>query len=83
MVFKRMLHSNYNRKPFSGRTFSCIGERFGKYFGDVAEKYGQPVYRHLFDLVWDRDYFVLTMDVDHCFKKRDLIMLFFTRQKLY
>ena len=33
----------------------------------------KPVYRELYDLVKDKDYFVLTTNVDHCFQKRDLI----------
>ena len=29
----------------------------------------KPVYENLFELVKDRDYFVLTTNVDHCFQK--------------
>ena len=84
--------------------FTYAGERFQKYFGDFAEKYGfqdmysggfypyetleehwaywsryiwinrymdapKPVYEELFAIVKDRDYFVLTTNVDHCFQK--------------
>ena len=31
----------------------------------------KPVYDELYALVWDRDYFVLTTNVDHCFQKAD------------
>ena len=84
--------------------FTYTGERFEKYFGDFARKYGfqdmysggfypfdsleehwaywsryiyinrymnapKPVYEDLFRLVKDKDYFVLTTNVDHCFQK--------------
>lgn len=29
----------------------------------------EPVYEKLLELVWDKDYFVLTTNVDHCFQK--------------
>ena len=86
--------------------FTYTGERFEKYFGDFARKYGfrdmysggfypfdsleehwaywsryiyinrymnapKPVYEDLFRLVKDKDYFVLTTNVDHCFQKAD------------
>lgn len=84
--------------------FTYGGERFQKYFGDFAEKYGirdmysggfypyssleeywawwsrhiyynryvdipKPVYQKLLETVKDKDYFVLTTNVDHCFQK--------------
>lgn len=84
--------------------FTYSGERFQKYFGDFAEKYGirdmysggfypyssleeywawwsrhiyynryvdppKPVYQKLLELVKEKDYFVLTTNVDHCFQK--------------
>lgn len=84
--------------------FTYDGERFQRYFGDFAEKYGfsdmysggfypfqtleefwgywsryilinryqdapKPVYEKLLELVQDKDYFVLTTNVDHCFQK--------------
>ena len=87
--------------------FIYTGERFQKYFGDFASKYGfqdmysggfypfdtleehwaywsryiyvnrymatpRPVYERLLELVKDKDYFVLTTNVDHCFQKADL-----------
>ncbi len=41
----------------------------------------KPVYRRLLDLVKDRDYFVLTTNVDHCFQKAgfDKDRLFYTQ----
>jgi len=41
----------------------------------------KPVYRQLFDLVRDKDYFVLTTNVDHCFQKAgfDRERLFYTQ----
>lgn len=41
----------------------------------------KPVYRRLLDLVKDRDYFVLTTNVDHCFQKAgfDKNRLFYTQ----
>ena len=41
----------------------------------------KPVYRELFDLVKDKDYFVLTTNVDHCFQKAgfDKHRLFYTQ----
>ena len=86
----------------AGLTYS--GERFEKYFGDFAEKFGirdmysggfypfpdeetywawwsrhiyvnryvsapSQVYNKLLDLVKDKDYFVITTNVDHQFQK--------------
>lgn len=96
--------------------FTYSGERFRKYFGDFAEKYGisdiysggfypystleeywawwsrhiyynryvgmpKPVYQNLLELVKDKDYFVLTTNVDHCFQKAgfDRKRLFYTQ----
>ena len=96
--------------------FTYTGERFEKYFGDFARKYGfrdmysggfypfasieehwaywsryiyinryrnapKPVYEDLFRLVKDKDYFVLTTNVDHCFQKVgfDKKRLFYTQ----
>ena len=96
--------------------FSYSGERFRKYFGDFAEKYGirdmysggfypfespeeywaywsryifinrymdapKPVYENLRKLLADKDYFVLTTNVDHCFQKAgfDKERLFYTQ----
>ncbi len=41
----------------------------------------KPVYRELFDLVKDKDYFVITTNVDHCFQKAgfDKNRLFYTQ----
>lgn len=41
----------------------------------------KPVYRDLYDLVKDKDYFVLTTNVDHCFQKAgfDKHRLFYTQ----
>ena len=41
----------------------------------------KPVYERLFDLVRDKDYFVLTTNVDHCFQKAgfDKHRLFYTQ----
>ena len=41
----------------------------------------KPVYRNLFELVKDKDYFVLTTNVDHCFQKAgfDKHRLFYTQ----
>ena len=41
----------------------------------------KPVYDRLFDLVKDKDYFVLTTNVDHCFQKAgfDKKRLFYTQ----
>ncbi len=41
----------------------------------------KPVYRELFDLVKDKDYFVITTNVDHCFQKAgfDKKRLFYTQ----
>lgn len=38
----------------------------------------KPVYRDLFDLVKDKDYFVITTNVDHCFQKAG-----FDKNRLY
>ena len=96
--------------------FSYDGERFRRYFRDLAELYGirdmysggfypypspealwafwsrniyinryvdppRPVYRRLLELVKDRDYFVLTTNVDHCFQRAgfDKERLFYTQ----
>ena len=98
----------------AGYTYS--GERFQKYFGDFADKYGikdiysggfypfdsqeefwgwwsrhiwvnrymnppKPVYDQLLALVRDRDYFVITTNVDHCFQRAgfDKQRLFYTQ----
>jgi NAD-dependent SIR2 family protein deacetylase len=92
------------------------GERFQKYFGDFAAKYGyrdmysggfyrypseeerwafwsrniyinrymdppKPVYDDLLALVKDKDYFVITTNVDHCFQRTgfDKKRLFYTQ----
>ncbi|MGI6095169.1 MAG: SIR2 family NAD-dependent protein deacylase [Lachnospiraceae bacterium] len=41
----------------------------------------KPVYDNLFHLVWDKDYFVITTNVDHCFQKAgfDKKRLFYTQ----
>lgn len=41
----------------------------------------KPVYEQLYDLVWEKDYFVLTTNVDHCFQKAgfDKHRLFYTQ----
>ena len=41
----------------------------------------KPIYRELFDLVKDKDYFVITTNVDHCFQKTgfDKKRLFYTQ----
>lgn len=41
----------------------------------------KPVYQHLFELVKNKDYFVLTTNVDHCFQKArfDKQRLFYTQ----
>ncbi len=97
--------------------FVYTGERFQKYFGDFARKYGfqdmysggfypfesqeeywaywsryiyinrymdppkPEVYGDLLALVGDKDYFVLTTNVDHCFQKAgvDKERLFYTQ----
>ena len=96
--------------------FIYSGERFTKYFGDFAERFGirdmysggfypypdretlwawwarhiyynryvpapKPVYKDLLSLVRDKDYFVLTTNVDHCFQKAgfDKERLFYTQ----
>lgn len=96
--------------------FTYSGERFEKYFGDFALKYGiqdiysggfypystpeeywawwsrhiyynryvdipKPTYENLLELVRDKDYFVLTTNVDHCFQKAgfDKKRLFYTQ----
>ncbi len=96
--------------------FTYSGERFEKYFGDFAAKYGfrdmysggfypyktleehwaywsryvyinrymappKPVYDQLYQLIKDRDYFVLTTNVDHCFQRAgfDKMRLFYTQ----
>lgn len=38
----------------------------------------KPVYQKLYDLVKEKDYFVLTTNVDHCFQKTG-----FNRQQLF
>ena len=96
--------------------FTYSGERFERYFGDFAAKYGirdmysggfypfpapeefwaywsryilvnrymdapKPVYDALLRLVADKDYFVITTNVDHCFQKAgfDKKRLFYTQ----
>lgn len=96
--------------------FTYSGERFEKYFGDFASKYGfsdmysggfypfetpeelwaywsryiminrymdapKPVYQILLSLVQDKNYFVITTNVDHCFQKAgfDKKRLFYTQ----
>lgn len=96
--------------------FVYTGERFSKYFGDFAGKYGfedmysggfypfdsleeywgywsryiyinrymnapKPVYENLLRLVQEKDYFVLTTNVDHCFQKAgfDKHRMFYTQ----
>ena len=68
--------------------FVYTGERFEKYFSDFAAKYGikdmdapKPVYDDLLKLVSDKDYFVITTNVDHCFQKAgfDKKRLFYTQ----
>ena len=96
--------------------FVYSGERFERYFGDYAGKYGfrdmysggfypyqtkeefwayfsrniwvnrymdppKPVYRELLLAVRDKDYFVLTTNVDHCFQKAgfEKARLFYTQ----
>ncbi len=98
----------------AGLTYS--GERFEKYFGDFAVRFGisdiysggfypfpddetrwawwarhiyynlyidapKPVYRKLIELVKDRDYFVITTNVDHQFQRAgfDKKRLFYTQ----
>ena len=98
----------------AGLTYS--GERFEKYFGDFAARYGirdmysggfypfpdaetrwawwarhiyynryadapKPVYRKLLELVKDRDFFVITTNVDHQFQRAgfDKKRLFYTQ----
>ena len=41
----------------------------------------KPVYRHLLELIKDKDYFVITTNVDHCFQKAgiDKMRLFYTQ----
>lgn len=38
----------------------------------------KPVYQHLFELIKNKDYFVLTTNVDHCFQKAG-----FDKQRLF
>lgn len=96
--------------------YTYTGERFQKYFGDYAEKYGfdnmyyggfypypsleehwgywsryiwinryapipTDLYNKLYELVKDKDYFVLTTNVDHCFQRSgfDKKRLFYTQ----
>lgn len=96
--------------------FVYTGERFHRYFGDFAARYGfsdmysggfypfdsleehwaywsryiyinrymnapKPVYEDLLKLVEEKDYFVLTTNVDHCFQKAgfDKHRLFYTQ----
>lgn len=96
--------------------FTYSGERFEKYFGDFALKYGirdiysggfypyftpeeywawwsrhiyynryvdipKPTYQNLLELMREKDYFVLTTNVDHCFQKAgfDKKRLFYTQ----
>ena len=96
--------------------FTYSGDRFEKYFGDFASKYGfsdmysggfypfetpeelwaywsryiminrymdapKPVYQNLLSLVKNKNYFVITTNVDHCFQKAgfDKKRLFYTQ----
>ena len=96
--------------------FTYSGERFKKYFGDFAERFGiqdmysggfypfpdeetrwawwarhiyynryidapKPIYRQLLELVRDKDYFVITTNVDHQFQRAgfDKKRLFYTQ----
>ncbi len=96
--------------------YTYTGERFNRYFGDFADKYGfrdmysggfypydtpeehwaywsryiyinrymnapGRVYEDLFAIVKDKDYFVITTNVDHCFQKAgfDKKRLFYTQ----
>ena len=96
--------------------FTYSGERFEKYFGDFAARFGiremysggfypfpqkeifwaywaryiyinrymdppKPVYEELFSLVHQKDTFVITTNVDHCFQKAgfDKKRLFYTQ----
>ena len=96
--------------------FTYDGERFEKYFSDLAAKFGirdmysggfysfpsreefwaywsryiyinrymdapKPIYETLLNLVSDKDYFVITTNVDHCFQKAgfDKKRLFYTQ----
>jgi NAD-dependent SIR2 family protein deacetylase len=96
--------------------FTYSGERFKKYFGDFADRFGiqdmysggfypfpdeetrwawwarhiyynryidapKPIYRQLLELVRDKDYFVITTNVDHQFQRAgfDKKRLFYTQ----
>ena len=96
--------------------FTYSGERFKKYFGDFAERFGiqdmysggfypfpdeetrwawwarhiyynryidapKPIYRQLLELARDKDYFVITTNVDHQFQRAgfDKKRLFYTQ----
>lgn len=69
--------------------FTYAGERFRAHFSDFAAKYdfsdmysgGFYPYETLLELVRDKDYFVLTTNVDHCFQKAgfDKKRLFYTQ----
>lgn len=96
--------------------FTYTGERFEKFFGDFARKYGyndmysggfypyssleeywafwsryiyinryvktpRPVYEELLKLIENKEYFVITTNVDHCFQKAcfDKSRLFYTQ----
>ena len=59
--------------------FVYTGERFEKYFSDFEKKYGfQDMYSGGF---CEKDYFVITTNVDHCFQKAgfDKKRLFYTQ----
>lgn len=45
----------------------------------------KPVYEKLLELVRDKDYFVLTTNVDHCFQKAgfDKKRLFYTQGEIW
>ena len=60
--------------------YEYAGERFNRYFSDFEEKYVDhlDLYQKLFQLVKDKDYFVLTTNVDHCFQKAN-----FDKQRLF
>ena len=74
--------------------FTYSGERFDRYFSDFAANYHfsdiyvnrymdapTDLYDRLLALVKDKDYFVLTTNVDHCFQKAgfDKSRLFYTQ----
>lgn len=62
--------------------FETLGEHWAYWSRYIyVNRYMNPpkvVYRNLYELVKDRDYFVLTTNVDHCFQKAG-----FSRERLY